>query len=193
MAKICDVPNPPKIAAQFYHPPSFTHFSNKDSTYKLPNYKWILALSSLNDPSNLGALLRSASALDWDAVFLLKHTENLTRLQSTCCDPFSLKAIAAARGCQFKIPIYEGSWENLRSLKFPVVFADVKNDTKTEKIDSKDGCVLVLGNESQGNIIGRQDGDHSITIPINSNRMESLNVSVAGGILMHSLKNNLKL
>ena len=60
--------------------------------------KRVLACDSVNDPGNLGALIRTALALGWDGVFLLNE----------CCDPFNEKALRAAKGATFRMPLAWG-------------------------------------------------------------------------------------
>lgn len=52
----------------------------------------LLVLDRVQDPGNLGTLLRNAEALGWDALFLMD-----------CCDPYNDKAIRAARGATFQV------------------------------------------------------------------------------------------
>ncbi|XP_037428805.1 uncharacterized tRNA/rRNA methyltransferase YsgA isoform X3 [Triticum dicoccoides] len=58
------------------------------------------------DPGNLGTLIRSACAFKWDGVFLLP----------ACCDPFNEKALRAARGASLQLPIVSGNWCDLHAL-----------------------------------------------------------------------------
>jgi hypothetical protein len=55
----------------------------------------LLALEGVQDPGNLGTLLRTACAFGWDAVLLLPG----------CCDPYNDKALRASRGAAFKLPV----------------------------------------------------------------------------------------
>jgi RNA methyltransferase, TrmH family len=64
----------------------------------------VLVLDRVQDPGNLGTLLRTAEALNWDAVYLLDG----------CCDVFNEKAIRAARGATFRVSLKKGTWEELR-------------------------------------------------------------------------------
>ncbi|KAG8040103.1 hypothetical protein GUJ93_ZPchr0656g26851 [Zizania palustris] len=57
--------------------------------------KRILVLDGIQDPGNLGTLIRSACAFKWDGVFLLP----------ACCDPFNEKALRAARGASLQLPV----------------------------------------------------------------------------------------
>jgi TrmH family RNA methyltransferase len=146
----------------------------------LKNKKWIVALDGVSDPGNLGTILRTALAFGWDGVYLLENT----------CDPFNDKALRAAKGATFKIPLASGSWEQLAKIaqenQLEIIAADM-NGTEIETLDKKKGKLLVLGNEGQG--LSKHVKDHAkkVSIPM-SGEMESLNVAVAGGILMYALK-----
>ncbi|XP_044486986.1 uncharacterized tRNA/rRNA methyltransferase slr1673 isoform X2 [Mangifera indica] len=72
-----------------------------------PSTHRILVLDGIQDPGNLGTLLRSAMAFKWGGVFLLPG----------CCDPFNEKALRASRGACFQLPIVSGCWYHLESLK----------------------------------------------------------------------------
>ncbi|GAX79119.1 hypothetical protein CEUSTIGMA_g6559.t1 [Chlamydomonas eustigma] len=75
----------------------------KTAEYKVDR---LLALDRIQDPGNLGTLLRTAMALGWDGVFLLPG----------CTDPFSDKAVRASRGASIRTRIGRGSLEELKSV-----------------------------------------------------------------------------
>lgn len=145
----------------------------------LMNKKYIVALDGINDPGNLGTIIRTALALGWEGVFLLDES----------CDPFNEKALRASRGAVFKLPMMHGNWKDLQQVikenKLPAFAADIDgvpfNKTKNEQ-----GCLLVLGNEAHGPSEETRSVCQAVTIPM-SGKMESLNVSVAAGILLYAL------
>ncbi|KAK8444437.1 hypothetical protein SEVIR_9G135800v4 [Setaria viridis] len=78
-----------------------------DSLHGLFNHpKRILVLDGIQDPGNLGTLIRSACAFKWDGVFLLPAS----------CDPFNEKALRAARGASLQLPVVTGTWHDLHEL-----------------------------------------------------------------------------
>jgi len=168
--KITGLENPECIAAEIPIP----------SQGNLDNKSFILALDGISDPGNLGTLLRTALALSWDGVFIL----------TSSVDPFNDKALRSAKGATFRLPIMQGSWEELENLisrnNMQVYIADMEGQP-LDRIDLQSPLVLVLGNESHGTSRARKEKYSLISIPI-SKHMESLNVSIAGGILMHSLR-----
>lgn len=170
MKKISGVISPEGIIAEVQMP----------TFGKLNGKNYILALDGINDPGNLGTLLRTALALGWEGVYVLPNS----------CDPFNEKAIRAARGAHFKIPLAFGTALELEQLakenRLNAFLADLIGK-KPEALPSTGGRLLVLGNEAQGGSREVQQFCTPITIPM-TGEMESLNVAVAGGILMYLLK-----
>ncbi|CAA7395778.1 unnamed protein product [Spirodela intermedia] len=154
----------------------------------------LLVLDGIQDPGNIGTLLRSAMAFRWDGVFLLPG----------CCDPFNEKALRAARGASFQLPIISGDWVHLEVLKTEFRMkmlaahpedinanyrGKVSHTLSQELADSlaEDPLCLVLGSEGQGLSQEAMHGSDLVNIPMAGN-FESLNVSVAGGIFMFTLQ-----
>lgn len=162
--KISGVQAPEGVAAEVDMPP-FADLSQKQR---------ILALDRINDPGNLGTLIRTALALGFDGIFL---TENSV-------DPYNEKALRAAKGATFKIPLQVGPLEPFAA-PFHLYIADLEG-TPLSSITFKTPAILLLGNEAQGVSNEMQKNGTSVTIPI-KNQMESLNVAVAGSILMHAM------
>ncbi len=145
----------------------------------LKGLRYVVALDGIADPGNLGTLLRSALALGWEGVFILENS----------CDPFNEKAIRAARGATFRLPLAWGNWELLKQLiqdnKLEPLVADLHGKDLAD-VSVKAGVLLVLGNEARGVSEEAKTACQAVTIPM-SGEMESLNVSVAGGIVMYML------
>ena len=140
----------------------------------------IIAADGINDPGNLGTLIRTALALGWDGLFVLDSS----------VDPYNDKALRAAKGATFRLPLALGSWKDLELLIKKECLSCWFADTFGELPGGvpMNGVVLVLGNESRGPSEEAQSMGRRISIPMVGN-MESLNVAVAGGILMYTLKN----
>lgn len=139
----------------------------------------LLVLDGINDPGNLGTLFRTAMALGWQGVFLLGE----------CCDPFNEKALTASRGAALKLPFQRGSWNELEDLiqqfQLTPLVADL-NGQSIDTIKNRGQIALVLGNEAHGPSPQTLKRCKPITIPIHN--MESLNVAIAGGIMMYQLR-----
>ena len=147
----------------------------------LPKGKDLLILDRISDPGNLGNLLRTAFALGWESIFLTTHT----------VDPFNDKALRAAKGATFHLNIQIGSYEEIEKLlsthSLSLLIAEV-GGTPLAQYKPKHPIALVLGNEAHGSDPRLQSKGEKIAIPIDP-KMESLNVSSAGAILMFHLKN----
>ncbi|KAK9231458.1 hypothetical protein WN943_021693 [Citrus x changshan-huyou] len=156
-----------------------------------PSIHRILVLDGIQDPGNLGTLLRTAMAFKWGGVFLLPG----------CCDPFNEKALRASRGACFQLPIVSGSWYHLEVLKdefqMKLLAGHAGGDEEPrpvlqlsqELVDSFAGVplCLVMGSEGRGLSEESQRVCELVTIPMQG-EFESLNVSVAGGIFLYMLQ-----
>ena len=169
LEKITGVPTPEGIAAEVERPVW------EDLSFS----KRVLALDGISDPGNLGTLLRTALALGWDGVYLLDG----------CCDPYNDKALRASMGATFRLSIARGSWDELESKSFTrgwAAYVAELSGMEPSEVPERDNILLVLGNEARGPSSRAHGLCASVTIPM-SGEMESLNVAVAGGILMYLL------
>lgn len=171
LCKISDTVTPQGIIAVCSIPHNATILSEFDK---------ILFLDRVQDPGNVGTLIRTADAMGFDAVIL----------SSGSSDPYSLKVVRSTVGSIFHIPlIYDADVsQTLKSLKNNGCFiysSTLKEATSIEKIIPKKPFVLVIGNEGQG-ISDETESltDYFIKIEM-FGRAESLNASIAAGILMH--------
>jgi TrmH family RNA methyltransferase len=141
---------------------------------------FVIAIDGVSDPGNLGTILRTALALGWEGVFILPDS----------CDPFNEKALRASRGAVFRLPTAFGTWADLKKLiennQFTPLVADLSG-TELAKLKIPEKMILVLSNEAHGVSADARSVCQPITIPM-PGIMESLNVSVAGGILMYNLR-----
>ena len=167
--KVADVKNAENILAEVIIPPERS-FENK---------KRIVALDRITDPGNLGTLLRTALAFGFEGAYLLEGS----------VDPFNDKAIRAAKGASFKLPLATGTEENLLNLatnnNLTTYIADIEG-TSLPELQPEEPFLLILGNESQGISKTLKPLGEKITIPMPGN-IESLNVAVAGAIIMYHL------
>ncbi len=169
LKKITGLQNPEGIAAEIQMPVEGS----------LEGKNHLIVLDGVSDPGNLGTLLRTALALGWDGAYI---TENSV-------DPFNDKALRAAKGATFHLPLIQGSWENLHALiekhGYTVFIAD-KNGTTLKNTKPQKPLMLVLGNETRGANVKAKKNYTSVSIPMHPS-MESLNVASAGAILMYGL------
>ncbi len=145
--------------------------------------KKLLLLDGIQDPGNLGTIIRSAVAFDVDTILLGKNTVDL----------YNPKTIRAAQGMNFHIVILEEDLvkviQKLKDKDIPVYGTDVNNgeDVRVLKEKDKESYALVMGNEGNGlSEEIRNLCDSMLYIKMNEN-VESLNVGVATSILLYEL------
>jgi len=167
MKKISSVKSPEGIVAIAEMPP----FSTLESVGK------ILVFDGIQDPGNLGTLMRTGLAFGWTGIYLLGN----------CCDPYNDKALRSAKGATFRLKLYQGDDAHLKELSrtHQILVADLDGKSPETLTEAKQR-ILVLGSESHGVSAACQALGEAVTLPI-SGDMESLNVAVAGGILMYLL------
>lgn len=141
----------------------------------------VLLLDDVQDPGNLGTLIRSACSFGISAVYCTSH----------CADPFGPKALQASQGAVFHIPVLPCDPDTrIRELKqnMPVFAAALHHESiPLADLKAPSRWALVLGNEGQGirEELIRLCTD---TVYIEMDAFESLNVAVAGSILMYCLR-----
>jgi RNA methyltransferase, TrmH family len=177
IASICSSKTPQGIAAVVRIP-------EKSFSAELPKNpgRHILLLEGVQDPGNTGTLIRTAAAFDYDGVIM----------SETTADPFSPKALQATAGSVLSLWIrrtarYLDIVKDLKSKRFRIVAADLQGEPLKEG-PAGHSFVLALGSEGNGlteSILNL--ADQKIRIPMNSDKAESLNVAVSGGILMFSI------
>ncbi|MBA3958374.1 MAG: RNA methyltransferase [Parachlamydiaceae bacterium] len=170
MRKISGVMSPEGIIAEVTKPASAS----------LKDKKRILACDGVSDPGNMGTLMRTALGLGWDGFFILESS----------CDPFNDKALRASKGATFRIPIAFGSWNDLEQLAKENLLTCLVADMEGKPLDTCEkakNILLVLSNEARGASAEALKLCQPITIPM-PGAMESLNVAVAGGIMMYHLR-----
>jgi len=159
--------------------------SEKDIIPRLKNLTTsrVLILDSIQDPRNLGACLRSALAFEFDAVIINKDGSS----------PINEYVFKTSVGAILNLNIFyvtnlSRSINTLKDIGFWVLGLDGNGEGSifSEKFSSK--TAVVLGSEGSGiRKLVKENCDHLIKIPI-SNKIESLNISVAAGIIMYELK-----
>ncbi len=142
----------------------------------------ILILDRVQDPGNLGTLLRTALAFGIHNVILTEMTAS----------PYNAKSIQASQGAIFSLNIEEkvkgpSCIEDLKKHGYAVYGTALEGAKPLETYPlSKDKVALILGNEGQGvskELLSLTDAN----LKISMGGIDSLNVAIAGGILMHAL------
>ncbi len=169
--KLSDTENSRGILATVVKPEySKEHVLGKD--------KRVIVLDRLQDPGNIGTVIRTAEAAGLDGVAWVKGTG----------DPFSPKAVRAAAGSVLRIPmVCTGDPEETLDLLKDAGKTIILSHVKGEETDSlpKDDTAIIIGNEGNGPDDCFIQGAHmTVKIPM-SGKVESLNAAVAAAILMY--------
>ena len=145
-----------------------------------PEAPLIVIMHGINNPVNVGAILRTAEAAGATGAIATAHTT----------DPFSPKALRGAMGSAFRLPIWtETNYEDVlvwcARRKIQTVCTDVKGSTLHTEIDWRGPRALIIGPESTG--LSTEEvsaAGAAIRIPMQG-KVESLNVAVATAIVLY--------
>ena len=147
---------------------------------------FLVGVENLSDPSNLGAISRSAEAFGAEGLVLL----------GSCCDPYSPKSLRAGMGALLRLPIF--SFPDIFSLREKCdgvgkeIFASVVDKTAENVIlaPKNENSLLLIGNEANGISKATSDNSHRrVTIPMKG-RAESLNAAAAAAVLIWEFTKN---
>ena len=143
-----------------------------------------LLLDDIQDPGNLGAILRTNAASGNSLIFLSKGS----------CDLWAPKTIRGSQGAQFFLRCFENQdlLALIESFNFPTYSLSMNGDSIFNHQFSRD-VAIILGNEGQGIDESLEQKAHKIlSIPMQKH-IESLNVSVAASIVMYEYARQLQL
>jgi len=145
-----------------------------------PSARLVLALDGVEDPQNLGAMLRVADGAGVDGVVL-------TERRSAPLSPAAVKASAgAAEHLRIaRVVNLVRALEDLKNQNLWVIGLDERGTTDYDQFDLTGDCVLVLGREGAGlHDLVRRTCDHLLRIPM-AGGVSSLNVSAAGAVVLY--------
>ena len=140
-----------------------------------------LVLEDVQDPGNVGTMIRTADAAGYDGVFISEKS----------ADIYSMKVLRSMQGSHFHLPIYRVDMgkllEHFKSKQIPVFATTLsKNSVDYKEIIAPSSFALVMGNEGHGiSDFMADQADQLIHISM-PGQAESLNVAVAAGILLFS-------
>ena len=140
----------------------------------------LVILHEINNPVNVGAIVRAAEAAGVSGVIATAKT----------ADPFSPKALRGAMGSVFRLPIWNGcsyaesvNWCHAKNIQ--IICAAANGQKLYTYIDWRRGSVLIVARESVGFTSDEVNlADHIARVPMQG-RVESLNVAVATGIILY--------
>lgn len=141
----------------------------------------VLILDDIQDPGNLGTIIRSAVAFNIDTIVLSKNTVDL----------YNPKVIRATQGMIFNINIIEKNLiefiSNLKQNQYKIFSTNVVNGKNIKNVEKGEKFAIIVGNEGKG-VSNEVNSlcDEFIYIEMN-NKCESLNVAVATSIILYEL------
>lgn len=141
----------------------------------------MLLLDGIQDPGNLGTILRTADALDIPVALL-----------EGCADPYSHKTVRASMGAVFRTPVVCTTWAEasaaFREAGIPVAVTALTQRAEDLRQAALPEMAVVIGSEGRGVRQEVLDGaDRELIIPMNP-RCESLNAAIAAAIVMWQMK-----
>ena len=151
------------------------------------NAKRIAVLENVMNPTNIGAIFRSAAALNMDAVLLTP----------ACADPLYRRAIRVSMGTVFQIPWtylsdWPGSMAQLKEAGFKTAAMALRDDSvsiRDPRLLSEEKLAIILGTEGDGLADGTiAQCDYTVRIPM-SHGVDSLNVAAASAVAFWQLGN----
>jgi len=170
---VCDTKSPQGIAAVL------------PLRVKPASGRMLLALDGVQDPGNVGTMIRTADAAGFDGVLLSRD----------CADLFSPKVLRATMGSLFHLGFsfpssLESALLDLKSDGFSVLSSQLDGEPFFERKGVASSFVLVIGNEGNGvSLPVRKAASHRLCLPMKGSA-ESLNAAVAAGIMMYDLIRN---
>lgn len=144
--------------------------------------RMLMVLDRVQDPGNVGTLVRTAAGLGVDGILAIEGT----------ADPYEAKTVRSAMGASLHIPIVLGlsiaeAYGWLKEHGFTIWAADMDGSDLSD-CEFTAPLALVLGNEGRGLSEEARNGvDRVVRIPL-SESVESLNVAIAGGIIAYQMK-----
>lgn len=173
LSRICDTSSPQGIAA-------LVSFAKADlNTLRLGDVPLIAACDGIQDPGNLGTIIRVSDAIGADAVIILPES----------CDPLSPKVVRSTAGSIFNIPVVaagHGEFSDyLESKGIDLVVTDIRARKTIYETDLRRPVALVFGNEARG--VSRQLQHRAadfVRLPM-PGKAESLNAAVAAAVCMY--------
>jgi RNA methyltransferase, TrmH family len=148
---------------------------------ELPPTARLLVLDGVQDPGNVGTIIRTAEALGVTATYALPGTVDL----------WNPKVVRSGMGSHFRHPCMVGTWDELDAFRASRAFSVWGADASGAPVGGTPAparLALVVGNEGAGlSAQTRARLDQTVALPIASS-VESLNVAVATGILLYELR-----
>lgn len=147
------------------------------------NNRILLYLDGISEPGNMGTIFRTATAAGIDGIVLSED----------CCEIWNPKVVRASLGTVFSLPSKIRSHKWLFSQKSKIISSSLNHSQNLfQSILPKENCILVVGSEADG--VSKEVINHTdefIHIPM-TDKIESLNVGIAAGLIMFHYTNQLR-
>jgi TrmH family RNA methyltransferase len=161
---LAETKSPQNVIGLFHRPQSsLDQIFNRDASV-------VIALDGVQDPGNVGTIVRLAAAFDANGIVLLPG----------CADPYSPKAIRSSAGAILSVPVVIASIDELLTRGWPVVAADARGEAGDPPARH---VVLAFGSEGAGLSPELSSAARMVAIRM-SPRIESLNVAMSAAILL---------
>lgn len=173
---LADTVNPQGILAVIRMPQY-----DREQILSLPGAR-VLCLEDIQDPGNLGTMMRTAEGAGMSALILSKG----------CVDLFNPKVVRATMGALFRVPFLycddmSTEVENLKQCDFTVFAATLDADSDFREEEYSGRAAVLVGNEANGlSPAVSEKADKKIKIPMEG-ELESLNAAVSAALLMYEL------
>lgn len=188
--KESDWPNALVLTATLFREISDTeHSQGVLGVYDMPTpAQWttdtLLILDQIQDPGNMGAIIRTAVAAGMIDIGLI----------SGCVDPYNSKSVRSSAGAILFANLVPHSYQDLADLKskgYKVMVTDLEGMEDYETLLTRyEKKAIIIGNEAHGvSIEAKEQADHILRIPL-SDQVESLNAAVAAGIIIYAARRN---
>ena len=145
----------------------------------------VILLDGVQDPGNLGTMIRTAVSFGFDAVYCSDDT----------CDLYNDKVIRSTQGSLLHIPVLRTDLascvKELKKQGITVIATTLEKAVPLKQMERPERFAVILGNEGSGVAHELQDLA-DIRVRIEMDGFESLNVAVAGGIMMYELMRNIE-
>lgn len=174
--EISDTENPQGILGiAIFEYKSVSEIENKERFF-------LLFLDEVQDPGNMGTIIRTADAFNADGIIITDG----------CVDPYNPKVVRATMGSIFRVPLYYISdkvqeLKKLKDMNIQIYSTSLNGSIPVYDANFNEGFILTIGNESNGvseEIFSLSDKLIKIPMP---GKAESLNAGVAASIIMYEV------
>lgn len=158
------------------NPDGFAGITHLPEPQDLSQKKFLVILDQISDPGNLGTLLRTILALNWEGVILTPHTVDL----------FNDKVLRAGKGAHFHLPYCYMDPADIIKMNLHFYTADLEGE-ELDEVEFQKPRAVILSHEAHGTSVWSELMAQKVTIPMNP-QSESLNVAASGAIILYAMR-----